>query len=92
MIKLRMEKAPSASIVVCSKHFDEQDFVYPVYKSLGYKYRKLSPEAIPSLNLRVRPHDTRRPGKRLRDAGVKGMLLQIHSRCHNLPFPYNWTS
>ncbi|XP_077484099.1 uncharacterized protein LOC144094082 [Amblyomma americanum] len=35
MIKLKMGKQPSASAVVCSKYFKEEDFVYPVYKTLG---------------------------------------------------------
>ncbi|KAK8787416.1 hypothetical protein V5799_022808 [Amblyomma americanum] len=60
MIKLKMGKQPSASAVVCSKHFKKEDFVYPVYKTQGYKYRKLVPEAIPSVNLPVRPSDARR--------------------------------
>lgn len=30
-----MGKAPSTSAVVCRKHFEEQDFVYPVYKAMN---------------------------------------------------------
>ncbi|KAG0443796.1 hypothetical protein HPB47_014519 [Ixodes persulcatus] len=33
VFRLRTDKTPSTTAVVCSKHFQEQDFVYPVYKS-----------------------------------------------------------
>lgn len=35
LIKLRMGKPAPKYALVCSKHFQEEDFVYPVYKALG---------------------------------------------------------
>lgn len=35
LIKLKMGKPALKYALVCSKHFQEEDFVYPVYKVLG---------------------------------------------------------
>lgn len=72
VFKLRTGKTPSTTAVVCSKHFQEQDFVYPVYKSLGYKYRRLTAEAIPSMNLPARPQGARRSSE--------GSAKRLHKR------------
>ncbi|KAM7294443.1 zinc finger protein 260 isoform X1 [Ixodes scapularis] len=72
VFKLRTGKTPSTTAVVCSKHFQEQDFVYPVYKSLGYKYRRLTAEAIPSMNLPARPQAARRSSE--------GSAKRLHKR------------
>ncbi|XP_040078088.3 uncharacterized protein LOC120849882 [Ixodes scapularis] len=49
LTKLKMGKTNSKSSRVCSKHFDESDFVYPVgYKVLGWKRRWLAPGAVPT--------------------------------------------
>ncbi|KAG0427225.1 hypothetical protein HPB47_025732 [Ixodes persulcatus] len=32
-----MGKAPSTSAVVCRKHFEERDFIYPVYETLAWQ-------------------------------------------------------
>nr|XP_054921717.1 uncharacterized protein LOC126521601 [Dermacentor andersoni] len=105
LIKFRMGKLPSKHAVVCSKHFREEDFVYPAYKTLGkdisgvlfaslhvvnvpvtllpgYKYRKLSPEAVPSVNMPVRPHDARRPLVR---AAIRRRERGIPIRSYKLP-------
>ncbi|KAG0429280.1 hypothetical protein HPB47_023793 [Ixodes persulcatus] len=58
------------------KHFQEEDFAYPVYKILGYKYRKLSADAIPSVNLPVRPHDV---GRSCEGSAKRRLIQTLHS-------------
>lgn len=66
LVKLKMGKDASAHSRVCSKHFRDEDFVYAAAaKMFGWKKRGLAPEAVPSLNLPVRPLDRpRRPERR----------------------------
>lgn len=56
LVRLKMSKANTKSSRVCSKHFDESDFVYPVgSKMFGWKRRWLAPGAVPSKRLPIRP-------------------------------------
>ncbi|XP_049276079.1 uncharacterized protein LOC125760263 [Rhipicephalus sanguineus] len=61
-----MGKDANANSRVCSKHFRDEDFVYAAAsKMFGWKRRWLTPEAVPSLSLPVRPSDRpRRPERR----------------------------
>ncbi|XP_064473198.1 uncharacterized protein LOC135387913 [Ornithodoros turicata] len=57
-----MGKGISKTFRVCSKHFKDDDFDYPVgSKMFGWKSRRLVRGAVPSKNLPVRPIDAKRP-------------------------------
>ncbi|KAH6932984.1 hypothetical protein HPB50_011240 [Hyalomma asiaticum] len=79
-----IEKVPKRSKTPCTNAVNpilSSSFSGNAATKHGYKYRKVSPEAVPSVNLPVRPHDAKKQlmlaAKRLRERRVPVRSYQL---------------
>ncbi|KAL1468271.1 hypothetical protein MTO96_041598 [Rhipicephalus appendiculatus] len=74
-IKLRIGKEVSKEMVVCSEHFEKDDFFWGHLDELEPLRRRLKRNAVPSRNIPLRSHEakvTPRTGRRKRTADAQG--------------------